>query len=315
MADQQTTQPTSESGDPMNRRHLLKAGALGAFFLSGFAAALEPLRHFESDTDLEAYIQQQYERLTPEKLEKVIARLEKETEINHGVKVNIEDSKPLPNVQYGYALNIGRCVGCRRCVHACVEENNQSRDPRIEYIRVLEMEEGTLNVEKSDHYYDHEKVPAEGKFYMPVQCHQCKNAPCVKACPVRATWQEDDGIVVVDYNWCIGCRYCEAACPYWARRFNFSTPEIPKDEINPNMGYLSNRIRPKGTMEKCTFCLHRVRKGLNPKCQEACPTGARQFGNMLDPNSTIRHILREKRVYVFKEDAGTMPRFFYWFDA
>ncbi|RJP26830.1 MAG: 4Fe-4S dicluster domain-containing protein [Candidatus Omnitrophota bacterium] len=306
---------TAPPDDPIDRRNFLKNGALGAFFLGGFAAALEPLRHFDNDADLQAFIQQQYERLTPAKMEVILERLEKEIEQRYDVKANIEDPKPLPGVQYAYALNIGRCVGCRRCVHACVEENNQSRDPRIEYIRVLEMEKGTLDVEKSDHYYDHETVPAEGKYYMPVQCHQCQNPPCVKACPVRATWQEEDGIVVVDYNWCIGCRYCEAACPYWARRFNFSTPVIPKEEINPDMAYLGNRIRPRGTMEKCTFCLHRVRQGLNPQCVEACPTGARQFGNMLDPNSTIRHILNEKRVYVFKEEAGTIPRFYYWFDA
>ncbi len=314
---EQQEDPTlrSPDNDPIDRRNFMKAGALGTFFLAGFAAALEPLRHYENDTDLEAFIQQQYERLTPEQLERILQRLENEIEQNYGVEVNVEDPKPLPNVQYAYALNIGRCIGCRRCVHACVEENNQSRDPRIEYIRVLEMEKGTLDVEQSDHYYDHEKVPAEGKYYMPVQCHQCQNPPCVKACPVRATWQEKDGIVVVDYNWCIGCRYCEAACPYWARRFNFATPEIPSEEVNPDMAYLGNRIRPGGTMEKCTFCLHRVRKGLNPKCMDACPTGARQFGNMLDSNSTIRHILENKRVYVFKEEAGTIPRFYYWFDS
>ncbi len=315
--NQRTDDPTHTSppNDPILRRNFMKTGALGAFFLGGFAAALEPLRHYDNDTDLEAFIQQQYQRLTPEELEKILDRLEKEIEENYGVEANVEDPKPMPNVQYAYALNIGRCVGCRRCVHACVEENNQSRDPRIEYIRVLEMPDGTLDVEQSDHYYDHEQVPVENKYYMPVQCHQCANPPCVKACPVKATWKEEDGIVVVDYNWCIGCRYCEAACPYWARRFNFSTPKIPENEINCDMAYLGNRIRPRGTMEKCTYCLHRVRNGLNPKCMEACPTGARQFGNLLDPNSTIRYILQEKRVYVFKEEAGTLPRFYYWFDS
>ena len=88
----------------------------------------------------------------------------------------------------------------------------------------------------------------------------------------------------------------------------------PKEQINPDMAYLGNRIRPKGTMEKCTFCLGRTRNGLLPKCAEACPTGSRQFGNLLDPDSVIRHILREKRVYVFKEDMGTRPKFYYWFD-
>jgi molybdopterin-containing oxidoreductase family iron-sulfur binding subunit len=157
-------------------------------------------------------------------------------------------------------------------------------------------------------------VPADGKYYLPVQCQQCDNAPCVKVCPVEATWKEKDGIVVIDYNWCIGCRYCQAACPYHARRFNWKKPEIPAEEVNPVQAYLSNRIRSKGTMEKCTFCLHRTRKGKMPACLEACPTGARVFGNVLDPESEIRWVLENKRVFVLKEDLGTAPSFFYFFD-
>jgi molybdopterin-containing oxidoreductase family iron-sulfur binding subunit len=149
---------------------------------------------------------------------------------------------------------------------------------------------------------------------MPVQCQQCDNPPCVDVCPVEATWKEDDGIVVVDYNWCIGCRYCEAACPYHARRFNWTRPVIPKEEINPKQSYLSNRIRPQGVMEKCTFCLHRTREGKMPACLEACPTGARVFGNLLDPDSEIRKVIDNKRVFVLKEELGTRPSFFYFFD-
>jgi molybdopterin-containing oxidoreductase family iron-sulfur binding subunit len=136
----------------------------------------------------------------------------------------------------------------------------------------------------------------------------------VKVCPVEATWQEPDGITVIDYDWCIGCRYCAAACPYWARRFNFTDPEVPHGELNPEMAYLSNRPRQKGVMEKCTFCLQRTRMGRMPACLEVCPTGSRKFGNVLDPDSEVAYILRHKRVYVFKEDVGTIPRFFYYFD-
>ena len=149
---------------------------------------------------------------------------------------------------------------------------------------------------------------------MPVQCHQCANPPCVKVCPVEATWQEPDGITVIDYNWCIGCRYCMAACPYDARRFNYQKPTIAKEQINPNQSYLSNRIRPKGVVEKCTFCLHRTRDGTYSACLEVCPTGARVFGNLLDPDSEINYILKNKRVYILKEDVGTFPRFYYFFD-
>jgi molybdopterin-containing oxidoreductase family iron-sulfur binding subunit len=150
-------------------------------------------------------------------------------------------------------------------------------------------------------------------YYMPVQCQQCKNPPCVKVCPVKATWQEKDGIVVVDYNWCIGCRYCEAACPYHARRFNFAKPRVPGVELNPDMGYLSNRPRYMGVMEKCTFCLHRTRNGRYPACAEVCPTGARKFGDLNGPDSEIRRIVERERVYVLKQDLGTTPRFYYVF--
>jgi Fe-S-cluster-containing dehydrogenase component len=175
------------------------------------------------------------------------------------------------------------------------------------------MEQGSMDLEKGSATYDH-PVPAPGKFYLPVQCMHCNNAPCTRVCPVEATWKEPDGIVVVDYNWCIGCRYCEAACPYHARRFNWSKPQIPAGEINPDQGYLSNRIRPQGVMEKCTFCLHRTRNGRLPACLEACPTGARVFGNLLDPDSEIRWVLANKRIFVLKEELGTEPRFFYFFD-
>jgi molybdopterin-containing oxidoreductase family iron-sulfur binding subunit len=199
-------------------------------------------------------------------------------------------------------------------VHACVNENNQSRSPEIQYITVLKMPQGTMDMEKGEILYDPPEVPEEGYYYMPVQCQQCENPPCVKVCPVHATWQEPDGITVIDYDWCIGCRYCEAACPYWARKFNFAEPGIPKEKINPEMAYLSNRPRSKGVMEKCTYCLHRTREGRYPACLEACPTGARIFGNVLDPNSQIAYVLKNKRTFVLKEEVGTIPRFFYYFD-
>jgi molybdopterin-containing oxidoreductase family iron-sulfur binding subunit len=184
----------------------------------------------------------------------------------------------------------------------------------MSYIRVLEMNKGAINLETSTVYYDPASVPQKDKYYMPVQCQQCRESPCTKVCPVQATWPEKDGVVVVDYNWCIGCRYCMAACPYDARRFNYKKPTITKDAINPNQSYLSNRLRPKGVVEKCTFCLHRTREGKYPACLEVCPTGARVFGNLRDPNSEINYILNNKRVYVLKEEVGTLPRFYYFFD-
>jgi len=305
------------SGD-MSRRDFLAKGAAAAAGLSALAAAMAPLRHL-SDADLpsvEEFLQKHYKEMTPEDKERVLSRIQEQVQTRFGVTadVNVTDPKPLDGVEFVYGLNISRCIGCRKCVHACVEENNQSRSPEIQYIRVLEMEKGSIDVESASHHYDPAQVPKPDKWYMPVQCHQCAKPPCVKVCPVEATWQEPDGITVIDYDWCIGCRYCEAACPYWARRFNFAEPEIPAGDINPNMSYLSNRPRTKGVMEKCTFCLHRTREGQLPACLEVCPTGSRKFGNVLDPNSEVYYILKHKRVYVLKEDVGTLPRFFYYFD-
>lgn len=297
------------------RRSFLKAGVGTLAAIAAAGGILEPLRHMRSGTSMSAFLQQHYKRLTPEMLEQILRRIEAEIARDYGAKVTVKDPKPLPGVEYAYALNLTRCNGSRRCVEACVKENNQSRDPAIQYIKVLEMPSGSLDLEKSDHYYDHELVPAKEKFYLPVQCQQCAAPPCTKVCPVEATWTEPDGITVIDYNWCIGCRYCMAACPYEARRFNFSAPKIGAEEINPEMGYLSNRIRPAGVVEKCHFCLHRTREGRYPACMEACPTGARVFGNLLDPDSEINYILRHKRVYVLKEEAGTLPRFYYFFDV
>ena len=145
-----------------------------------------------------------------------------------------------------------------------------------------------------------------------VQCFQCDNPPCVDVCPVNATWKDDDGIVVIDYQRCIGCRYCMTACPYHARRFNWTEPTIPADELNTHTHLLGNRPRPAGVVEKCNFCVHRVREGRQPACQEACPTGARVFGNLLDPNSEIRYVLENKTVFRLKEELGTEPKFWYF---
>ena len=294
------------------RRVALKVlgATLGA---SAFAYAMAPLRAWSRDLSVDQFLQKHYKELSRPELERVLRRIERETREQYGASVHVRDPRPIPGVEFGYALNLSVCIGCRKCAEACLVENNHDRRTSNSYIRVLEMDQGSFDLERGVTQYDH-AVPAPGKYYLPVQCQQCDDAPCVKVCPVQATWKEQDGIVVVDYNWCIGCRYCEAACPYHARRFNWTKPEIPAEQINPDQGYLSNRIRPQGVVEKCTFCLHRTREGRLPACLEACPTGARVFGNLLDPDSEIRWVLENKRVYVLKEELGTRPRFFYFFD-
>ena len=320
-ADQRETQPASpaetESEIPgVSRRGFLAHGAAAAAGVAAVAAALSPLRDLDPDDlpTLEEFLQKHYKEMTAQDKEQVFGRIRAEVEKRYQVKPTLSDPPALDGVEFVYGLNLSRCIGCRKCVHACVKENNQSRSPEIQYIRVLEMEKGSIDLETADHHYDPPVVPDPDKYYMPVQCHQCAKPPCVKVCPVEATWQEPDGIVVIDYDWCIGCRYCEAACPYWARRFNFAEPVIPEGTLNPDMAYLSNRPRPKGVVEKCTYCLHRTRVGRMPACLEVCPTGSRKFGNVLDPSSEVAYILAHKRVYVLKEDIGTIPRFFYYFD-
>ena len=313
-------EPAKAENEGLTRRRLLKkigiAGFSGVAVASGTTLVAQVTEDGveEFSDSLASLFQTHYRRMSPEEVEATIARLQRKTKRKYGKNISIDTTPPLPNVLFGYALNISKCKGYRKCVDACVEENNQGRDTQIQYIRVLEMERGSMNLEESNHYYDPETVPQKGKFYMPVQCMQCENPPCVRACPVKATWKETDGVVVIDYDWCIGCRYCMTACPYWARHFNWNEPELPPEELNPVTHYLGNRPRSKGVMEKCMFCVQRTRKGQQPACMEACPTGARIFGNLLDPESEIRYILENKTVFRLKEDLGTEPKFWYFTD-
>lgn len=336
MVDEQDDGTVKES-----RRDFLKKIGLAAA-----ATAAAPAATAKAVSIAEA-LQGHFELMSDEQKQEAIARLEERYSEQFGKQVTVADTPAPEGVLFGYALNISKCIGCRRCVEACVRENNQSRDPAIQWIRVLRMEKGKLAFDPKDlnagspsssplgdhgiqsgghahkyiglsgtneHYYNPEQVPEDNAFYFPVQCQQCEKPACVKACPVRATYRDPNGIVVIDYNWCIGCRMCQLACPYWARRFNWGEPVLPGEEMNPKTHYLGNRPRPRGVMEKCTFCLQRVRDGRYPACVEACPVGARKFGNLLDPESEVRKVLATKQVFRFKEEFSTYPKFFYYMD-
>jgi len=291
--------------DRGSRRDFLKVAA-GATVAAAASTACEP-------PTSEEFLRKHYKELTDEDKKDIFARIEADVKYRTGVAVKLNDPQPMDGVEFAYALDLSKCNGNRRCVEACARENNLPDDPMFRYIRVIELERGTIDLEKGNHYYDPETVPQPGKVYFPVQCQHCAKAPCTKVCPVQATWREPDGLVVVDYNWCIGCRYCIAACPYFARRFNWRQAAVEPNRINPDQGYLSNRLRPVGVVEKCTFCLHRTRVGKYPACLEACPTGARKFGNLNDPHGEVRVALERKRAYVLKEELGTVPRFFYYY--
>jgi molybdopterin-containing oxidoreductase family iron-sulfur binding subunit len=304
---------------PVDRRSAL--GMLVGGAIAG-AQALSACNPLSAETDQERevrllawreYIKGNYRFMTDQERAETIARLEQLARIQRGVDVSIQSTGAQAGVLFGYAFNISKCQGFRSCIEACINENNLDRRAATQYIRIFEMENGEINLDHADATFEHE-VPAEGHFYLGTQCFQCGDPPCTRVCPVGATWQEPDGIVVIDYDWCIGCRYCMAACPYWARRFNWSDPEVPAGEVNPNQHYLGNRARKRGVVEKCTFCIHRTRQGRLPACVEACPTGARVFGNLLDPDSEIRWVLANKRVFRLKEDLKTEPRFWYFTD-
>jgi molybdopterin-containing oxidoreductase family iron-sulfur binding subunit len=295
-----------------SRRQFLSACGLGVGALTGLTGAAEAF-----EFDLEEFFQKHFRELSDDEVAEVLERLERKYSKQYGKEVTIDATGPIDGVVYGYGLDISRCIGCRRCVYGCVDENNQSRDPQIHWIRVLELERESairgIDLEEGNPYYNHAQVPAEGKFYLPIACQHCEDSPCTNVCPTGATWSEPDGIVVIDYDWCIGCRYCMASCPYGARHFNWGEPSLPADELNPDMHLLGNRPRPRGVVEKCSFCIQRVRDGRYPACLEACPVGARKFGNLLDPEDEMRFLLENKRTFVLKAELKTRPKFFYFY--
>jgi molybdopterin-containing oxidoreductase family iron-sulfur binding subunit len=139
-----------------------------------------------------------------------------------------------------------------------------------------------------------------------VLCNHCDNPPCVKVCPTKATFKRDDGVVMMDYHRCIGCRYCMAACPYGARSFNWKDPRPFIKNINQDFP-----TRTKGVVEKCSFCEERLAKGLKPACVEACTARGLFFGDLNEPDSQVRRLLELKSSVRRKAHLGTEPKVFY----
>lgn len=219
-----------------------------------------------------------------------------------------EVASPILGVKYGMVIDVGKCIGCRRCMYACKRENNVPDTISPPWIIVFETQSemgvsGLQEPEKGTMMYTKFR---RDRWYTPVQCFHCDNPPCVQVCPTGATYKDTDGIVMIDYGKCIGCKYCQTACPYNARRYNWWEPEIPPEDVNPLV-----QIRPKSVVEKCTFCVHRVRKGTPPRCVEVCPVRARHFGNLNDPDSEVSKILETERNIRLKEELNTEPRLWY----
>lgn len=207
--------------------------------------------------------------------------------------------------KWAMVIDVNACIGCRKCAYACVRENNIGRDSGFTYIKLLEMEKGAIDIEHAK--LDYAEGGKPDKWYLPVQCMQCAKPTCVYGCPVKATWREPDGIVVVDYDKCIACRNCMVTCPYHARHFNWVEPHVPEAEVNPKVPLEEKH----GVVEKCTFCIQRTRNGGTTACTEACPVGARKFGDLSDPDSEVSVLLKTRRAFRLKEEYGNEPMIWY----
>ena len=216
--------------------------------------------------------------------------------------------------RWGMAVDLDRCTGCEACVAACHAENNiatvgdlqASRGRALHWIRV-------------ERYFEGEFPDIRAKF-RPVMCQQCGNAPCESVCPTYASHHTEDGLNAQVYNRCIGTRYCANACPYSARFFDFFNPSWEKPlhlQLNPDVS-----LREVGVMEKCTFCVQRIRatqiqaKGegreirdgeIQPACVQSCPPHALVFGDLQDPESEVSRLSRSPRGTKLLEDVGTRP--------
>ncbi|MFC1823248.1 4Fe-4S dicluster domain-containing protein [Thermodesulfobacteriota bacterium] len=209
--------------------------------------------------------------------------------------------------RWGLVIDTLKCLGCYSCMISCKEEH--FLPPNVFWSRVLISEEG--------------KFPKVRKLIFPVQCNQCDDPACVEACPTGATSERDDGIVTIDYDQCVGCRYCLIACPYQQRTF------IPRiDEYYPDQGLteyeeFGQGMLQKGTVVKCNFCVERLDAGLEkglvpgrdreatPACVIICPANARYFGDLDDPESEVSRLIAEKKAIQLHPEFGTDPSIYY----
>jgi molybdopterin-containing oxidoreductase family iron-sulfur binding subunit len=204
-------------------------------------------------------------------------------------------------------IDLRKCLkenGCTDCIAACDKAHNvphfKERAHEIEWIWTEPFDKVFPN---HGNPYTEESLR---KLPVPVFCNHCSKPPCVRVCPTKATWKREDGIVMMDWHRCIGCRYCVAACPYGSRSFNWLDPRPHIEELNPDFP-----TRTKGVVEKCNFCEERLATGGQPACVEACKEKALVFGDLNDPRSEIRELLRTRYAIRRRPELGTDPAVYY----
>ncbi|WP_080799203.1 4Fe-4S dicluster domain-containing protein [Arabiibacter massiliensis] len=200
----------------------------------------------------------------------------------------------------GIAINTRRCIGCQTCALSCKMQNRVPDG--MMWNRVIT--EGADVLDGAVGTY-----PRLSRTYLPIACQHCENPACLRVCPTGATYKDDKGRVEVDYEKCIGCRMCMAACPYNARVFNWNDPAFKPDFA---YGDDSVPVRTKGVVEKCTLCKERTDRDEEPMCVQNCPYEARIFGDLDDPNSEISRVVREKEADILLPEQGTRPQIYYF---
>lgn len=214
-------------------------------------------------------------------------------------------SSPAPTgPRWGMVVDTTKCKpGCTECITACHERHNVPNlgNPKEEVKWVWKEQYQNLFPQNS-------KRLSPEKQQLPVLtlCNQCDEPPCVRVCPTQATFKRDDGIVMMDFHRCIGCRFCMGGCPYGSRSFNFRDPEPYIAKMNPEFPH-----RTRGVVEKCNFCAERIDEGLPPACVEICPSKALTFGDLNDPNSEVRQIINERATQRRTPELGTEPSVYY----
>lgn len=195
--------------------------------------------------------------------------------------------------RYGMVIDLDICIGCNACTMACKAEH--ATPPGIFFGKVLEKEVG--------------KYPAARRVFLPVLCNHCSHPACMEVCPTGATRKREDGVVLVDYDICIGCRSCMEACPYGPRSFYKKADTYYADLKTP---FEERKQRyPEGVVMKCDFCVERIDRGLDPACVASCPTECRIFGDLDDPQSKVARIIAEKKARPLLPEKGLAPAVYY----